>query len=94
MEIKSQLPFNVSCEEGSMTSYSSRHELDDALEMYNCNQPGLLDNESLEAVADYLSAYADYVNGVWEGTDIPLNIDTIDGDDFVGILIKADSNNL
>ena len=94
MEIKATIPFKVYNEEDLMASYSSRRDLNEALEMYNCTCATPLDNEALEAVADYLSTYADYINGVWEGTEAPLNIDTIDEDDFIAIFIAADHHTL
>lgn len=95
MENKDLLPFSVSCDKAfTIMTYSSRHDLDDALGMANCIQPAPIDDESLEAASDFLSQYADYVNGVWEGTDVPLNIDTIDEDDFQDILINADNGTI
>ena len=97
MNTATRIPFvtvNTIEEEGTMTAYTTRHDLEDALDMYNTANYVALSEESLESLADYLSARADYVNGVWEGTGAPLNIDTIDEDTFTQLVIAADNGEL
>lgn len=97
MNTATRIPFttiNTNEEEDTMTVYTTRRDLEDVLDMYNATAGVALSEESLEALADYLSARADYVNGVWEGTDTPLNIDTIDEDTFTELVIAADNGEL
>ena len=92
-----QIPFvtvDTNEEEDAMTVYITRRDLEDALDMYNTANYMALSEDSLESLADCLSARADYVNGVWEGTDAPLNIDTIDEDTFSQLVIAADNGTL
>ena len=97
MNTATQIPFttiNTNEEEDTMTVYTTRRDLEDALDMYNTTNYMALSEDSLESLADYLSARADYVNGVWEGTDAPLNIDSIDEDAFTQLVIAADNGTL
>ena len=80
-------------EEDSMAYYSSRSELEDALDMYNAASGTALSEEALESLADYLSAHADYINGLWD-TGATLTIDTIDEDTFNDLIIAADNGEL
>ena len=97
MNTATRIPFttiNTNEEEDTMTVYTTRRDLEDVLDMYNVTAGVALSEDSLESLADYLSARADYVNGVWEGTDAPLNIDTIDEDTFAELVIAADNGEL
>lgn len=97
MNTATRIPFttvNTNEEEDAMTVYTTRRDLEDALDMYNTTAGVALSEESLESLADYLSTRADYVNGVWEGTDAPLNIDNIDEDTFTRLVIAADNGEL
>lgn len=85
---------NTNEEEDTMTVYTTRRDLEDALDMYNTAAGVALSEESLESLADYLSARADYVDGVWEGTAAPLNIDSIDEDTFTDLVVAADNGEL
>ena len=96
MNTATHIPFttvNTNEEEDTMTVYTTRRDLEDALDMYNTANYMALSEESLESLADYLSACADYVNGVWD-TGAPLNIDTIDEDTFTQLVIAADNGEL
>jgi hypothetical protein len=96
MNTATRIPFttvNANEEEDTMTVYTTRHDLEDALDMYNTTAGVALSEESLESLADYLSARADYVDGVWD-TGALLNIDTIDEDTFTQLVIAADNGEL
>lgn len=74
--------------------YTSARDLQNALDSFNEACAERFSDEAMEALFDHLTQYADYVDGVWEGTDVPLSIDNIDGDDFTDMLIKADEGTL
>lgn len=89
------IPFNTinTEEEGIMTTYTTRHDLESALDQYNAANDMALSEESLESLADYLSAHADYSAGLWD-TGATLNIDTVDEDTFTQLIIAADNGEL
>lgn len=67
MNIAVQIPFttiNANEEEDTMTVYTTRRDLEDALDMYDTANYTALSEDSLESLADCLSARADYVSGV------------------------------
>ncbi|KOA49504.1 hypothetical protein BAAM0483_04995 [Bifidobacterium animalis subsp. animalis MCC 0483] len=76
------------------TRYTSARDLQNALDSFNEAGAERFSDEAMEALFDHLTQYADYVDGVWEGTDVPLSIDNIAGDDFTDMLIKADEGTL
>ena len=45
----------------------------------------------VDAVVDVFIAYADWTNGTWEGTDVPLLLDNVDEDDFWAVVADEDS---
>ena len=45
----------------------------------------------VDAVVDVFIAYADWTNGTWEGTDVPLLLDNVDNDDFWAVVADEDS---
>lgn len=90
-----QIPFTTIDidEEDTMTIYTTRHDLESALDQYNAANDMALSEESLEALTDYLSAHADYAAGLWD-TGATLNIDTIDEDTFTQLVIAVDNGEL
>lgn len=96
MNTATQIPFttiDIEEEEITMNAYTTRHDLESALDMYNTAIGMALSDESLESLADYLSAHADYAAGLWD-TGATLNIDTIDEDTFTQLVIAADNGEL
>ena len=95
MNTAAPIPFNTvfNEEEGPMYHYSHRNDLEDALDLYNAVNGTALSEEALESLADYLSAHADYINGVWD-TGAPLTIDTIEEDTLSDLIIAADNGEL
>lgn len=89
------LPFTTTDNpNGTTTVYQTSRDLRDALDMFNGAGAEQLSETAMESLYDYLNQHADYTGGVWEGTDVPLSIDTIDGDSFTDLLIKADNGEL
>lgn len=90
------LPFKVYEDEDRdrYNTYSSAYDLEQDLNAYSTNGAAPFSDNALKTLRDYLNQYADYTEGVWEGTDVPLSIDTIDGDDFTSLLVKADNGEL
>ena len=88
------LPFTTTTDTDITTVYTTARDLRNALDMFNGAGTEQLSESAMENLYDYLNRYADYTEGVWEGTDVPLSIDTIDGDDFTSLLVKADNGEL
>lgn len=88
------LPFTTTTDTDITTVYTTARDLRNALDMFNGAGTEQLSESAMENLYDYLNRYADYTEGVWEGTDAPLSIDTIDGDDFTSLLVKADNGEL
>lgn len=88
------LPFNTTTDTDITTVYQTARDLQTALNEFNGAGTEQLSESAIENLYDYLNRYADYTEGVWEGTDVPLSIDTIDGDDFTSLLVKADNGEL
>lgn len=95
MNTATQIPFATIDieEEDTMNAYTTRHDLESALDQYNAANGMELSDESLESLADHLSAHADYASGLW-GTGATLNIDTIDEDTFTQLVIAAANGEL
>ena len=45
----------------------------------------------VDTVVDVFIAFADWTNGTWEGTDVPLLLDNVDNDDFWAVVADVDS---
>lgn len=88
------LPFNTTTDTDITTVYQTARDLQTALNEFNGAGTEQLSDTAMESLFDYLNQYADYTDGVWEGTDVPLNIDTIDSDSFADLLIRADNGDL
>lgn len=88
------LPFNTTTDTDTTIVYQTARDLRNALNEFNGAGPEQLSDTAIDSLFDYLNQYADYTDGVWEGTDAPLNIDTIDGDSFTDLLIRADNGDL
>lgn len=76
------------------SAYTSRYDLEQDIRQSldpDAWDSGEAYEDLIERVTDHFSAWIDYTHGVWEGTDVPADIDTIETDDYWGIVEQLDT---
>lgn len=87
-------PFVVTDNQLDRAPYTDRDGFED--DVMDALDPGYwneMDYTALvDAVVDVFIAFADWTNGTWEGTDVPLLLDNVDEDDFWTIVADLDED--
>ena len=86
-------PFVVTDNQLDRAPYTGRDGFED--DVMDALDPGDLDEMEytalVDAVVNVFIAFADWTNGTWEGTDVPLLLDNVDNDDFWAVVADEDS---
>lgn len=87
-------PFVVTDNQLDRAPYTDRDGFED--DVMDALDPGDLDEMEytalVDAVVNVFIAFADWTNGTWKGTDVPLLLDNVDEDDFWTIVSDMDED--